>query len=45
MTVAPEPTELYGAAVGDKGAEYYRKRFASFDERGGGFYPSWNCRR
>ncbi len=38
----PQRTELYKAAIGKKWTDYYLKRFASFDEQGGGFYPSWN---
>ena len=35
-------TELYKAIIGTTQTNYYLKRFASFDERGGAFYPSWN---
>ncbi len=35
-------SELYEALIGTKRTDYYLKQFASFDARGGGFYPSWN---
>ena len=38
----PQRSDLYEAIIGTERTDYYLKRFASFDEQGGGFYPSWN---
>ena len=43
MTTAEQSSELYTALIGKKRLDYYLKRFESFDDRGGGFIPSWNC--
>ncbi len=42
MTTAEQSSELYTALIGKKRLDYYLKRFESFDDRGGGFIPSWN---
>ena len=42
MTTAEQSSELYTALIGKKRFDYYLKRFESFDDRGGGFIPSWN---
>ncbi len=42
MTSNASRAELYRAFIGKRRTEYYLRRFASFDEQGGGFYPSWN---
>jgi hypothetical protein len=42
MTSNASRTDLYRAFIGKRRTEYYLKRFQSFDEQGGGFYPSWN---
>jgi len=42
MTTAEQGSELYTALIGKKRLDYYLKRFESFDDRGGGFIPSWN---
>jgi hypothetical protein len=38
----PQRTEFYRAFIGKRWTDYYLKRFALFDERGGSFYLSWN---
>ncbi len=42
MTAAIDGRELYETVVGKGDADYYLRWFALFDERGGGFYPSWH---
>jgi len=42
MTTDEQGSELYAALIGEKRRDYYLKRFESFDDRGGGFIPSWN---
>lgn len=42
MTHDLHRSELYRAFIGEGRTDYYLKRFAAFDEQGGGFYRSWN---
>jgi type IV pilus assembly protein PilA len=42
MTTDEQGSALYAALIGEKRRDYYLKRFESFDDRGGGFIPSWN---
>ncbi len=41
MTTDEQDFYLYAALIREK-INYYLKRFESFDDRGGGFIPSWN---
>ena len=42
MTDDLHRSELYRAFIGEGRTDYYLKRFAAFDEQGGGFYRSWH---